>query len=68
MTKGGVSMRNSAWRFGASAFAGDILYFAAGDPTVKTDIMRNGWVRDGFRCEPCDATLIYDGRKASPLS
>jgi hypothetical protein len=67
MVRGGVSVKNSAWRFGAASFTGDIFYFTRIPDQEEKEIMRNGWMRDAFHCEKCDATLVFDGRR-TPVS
>ena len=65
MIRGGITMKNSAWRLGAAEFTGDIVWLtdSSGHPTQE--IMRNGWMRDAFHCQACEATLVFDGRKAA---
>jgi len=68
MVRGGVSVKNSAWRFGEASFTGDIVYFESLPAHEVKEVMRNGWVRDAFHCAQCDATLMFDGRKTPPVS
>jgi hypothetical protein len=66
MTKGSVSVKNSAWRFGAAPFTGDIFYFRRLETGEERELMHNSDVRDAFSCGKCGATLLFDGRKMPP--